>query len=103
MPSRTASGSQQTVTPHKRRLDRKTASKDGPIELVEERPRIGGALRLFRLRQCLFRRRPWRLGRLHRLIRFGLVGVQRRFWRDDGAEPIVDARHAHARLHLLRV
>ena len=33
-----------------------TIPKDGPIELVKERSRIGGALHLFHLRQCLFRR-----------------------------------------------
>ncbi len=101
VPSSTASGSQKVVTPHRRCLDRKTPSKTRPIELGEERPRIHGALRLFRLRQCLFRRRPWRFRRFRRRSRFGL-GVQRRFWR-DGGERIVDARHAHVRLHLLRV
>ena len=56
-------------------LDRsrlKTPSKNRPIELVEERPRIRGALRLFRMRQCLFRCRPWRFRRFRRCSRFGL-------------------------------
>lgn len=96
MPPSTASGRQQAVAPHQRRLDRETASEDRPIELVEERPRIGGALRLFGPRQCLFGRRP--RGRSGR-FRFG---VPRRLWRDGGCdEPIVDARHDLARLDVL--
>src|SRR5712691_12749756 len=78
VPSSTASGSQKVVTPHRRCLDRKTPSKTRPIELGEERPRIHGALCLFRLRQCLFRRRPWHFHRFRRRSRFGL-GVQRCF------------------------
>jgi len=79
MPSSTASGGQKAVTPGQRRLDRKAASKDGPIELVKEGSRIGGTLRLFRLRQCLFRR-PWRFCCFCRRSRF-----ERRFWRDGSS------------------
>jgi hypothetical protein len=56
MPSGTTSGSQQAIAPGQSRLDRKTGREDGLIEFVEERLRVRGALRLFRLRQCLFRR-----------------------------------------------
>jgi len=54
MQSSMASGVQQVVTPDQRRLARKIASKDGPVELVKERSCIGGTLCLFHLRQYLF-------------------------------------------------
>ena len=100
MPSSTASGGQKAGTPDQRRLDRKTASKDGPIELVKERSRIGGPLRLFRLRQCLFRRswrfRPRRFRRRSRferssrwlvvIVRLVLLWIWERRQRREGAE-----------------
>lgn len=56
MPSGTASRGQEAVAPDQSRLDRKTAGERGPIEFAEERLRVRGALRVFRLRQFLFRR-----------------------------------------------
>ena len=85
MPSSMASGGQKAVAPHQRRLDRKTASKDRAIELVEERLRIGGTLLLFCLHQCLFGCLwRFRLPRRSPRCRLGF-GIERRGWRWHGS------------------
>jgi hypothetical protein len=99
MPSGTTSSSQQAIAPGQSRLDRKTGREDGLIEFVKERLRVRGALRLFRLRQCLFRR-P-RCSRSFRRRRFGLR-VYWRLWDCSGVwcarEPSgVVGRHCYQR------
>ena len=50
MPSSSASSGQQAIAPRQNGLGRQTTGEHGPIEFIEERLRVGGALRLFRLR-----------------------------------------------------
>src|ERR1700733_14044334 len=91
MPSGAASGGQKSITPYQSSLNWEAASEHASIEFIEERLRVGCALRLFCKRQRFFRC-PWSFRR-----RGFRLCLEWGFWRSQNAHCDVSRERSRAR------